>query len=372
MPSPELRILQVIAPAPIGGLESVVAALSLGLARRGHLITVSASVDPSGGPYPLLELLECEGVRVVRAGGGYRAEASALPRVAKEAGADLAHSHGYRSDVLLRVARTDRLPLVTTLHGFTGGNFKNRMYERLEVLALRRFEAVVVVSEPLRRRARLAGIAEQQVHLVPNAYAALYPPDSRSTSRMRLGLPARGTVIGWVGRLSREKGADVALEALAQLAGRDWMAVFVGDGPERTKLERQATELGIGSRVRWLGNFAGAGAVMPAFDVLLSSSRTEGTPVVLLEAAAVGVPIVATAVGGVPALLRDIGGVPAAPPEAPGALAALLASMIDVPDDAARIGIRQREGLAAPARFEAWLDRYEEIYRGAIARKDAA
>jgi glycosyltransferase involved in cell wall biosynthesis len=369
----ELRILQVTAPGPVGGLESVVAALSLGLTRRGHRVTVSAAVETAAGPHPFLDMLDAGGVRVVHARGGYRAEAAALRRLARESGADVVHSHGYRSDVLARLAgRRGRLPLVATVHGFTGGGVKNRFYERLQRLALRGFDAVVPVSAALARQLEQQGVLARRLHLVPNAYAALTPPCSRAVSREKLGLPPHGPVIGWVGRLSREKGPDVALRALASLAGREWLAVFLGDGPERLALERLASECGIASRVRWMGNFAGAGAVMAAFDILLSSSRTEGTPVVLLEAAAAGVPIVATAVGGVPELLRETGGASPAPPDDPAALAAQLAWLLDHPEEAVRLGMAERDRLATPARFEAWLDRYEDIYRGVLARKGVA
>jgi glycosyltransferase involved in cell wall biosynthesis len=81
---------------------------------------------------------------------------------------------------------------------------------------------------------------------------------------------------------------------------------------------------------------------MAAFDVLLLSSRTEGTPVVLLEAAAAGVPIVATAVGGV-------------------------AGVLDRPEQALRLAAARHDRLAAPARLEAWLDLYQAIYLGVLA-----
>src|SRR5678810_452101 len=128
------RILQVTAPGPVGGLESVVAALSVGLARRGHEMTVTAAVGNGFAPHPLLDLLSGAGVRVIRTGGGYWAEMAVLRRAARDTGAEVVHSHGYRSDVLTRVAaHAGRFPTVATVHGFTGGGMKNRAYERLQL-----------------------------------------------------------------------------------------------------------------------------------------------------------------------------------------------------------------------------------------------
>ena len=362
------RILQVTAPGPVGGLESVVAALSVGLARRGHEVTVTAAVGNGFAPHPLLDLLSGAGVRVIRTGRGYWAEMAVLRRAARDTGAEVVHSHGYRSDVLTRVAaHAGRFPTVATVHGFTGGGMKNRAYERLQLFALRGFDAVVPVSAPLAGRLQAAGIPPRRLHLVPNAYAPLFRPEDRVTARRRLGLPEEGKVIGWVGRLSREKGPDVAIRALAGVRDRNWVAVFLGDGPERPALERLAAEQGVASRIRWMGTWSGAGAVMAAFDVLLLSSRTEGTPVVLLEAAAAGVPIVATAVGGVPDLLNDAEGTSLAPPDDPAALAERLASVLDRPEEALRLASTRYDRLAAPASLEAWLDLYEAIYLGVMA-----
>src|SRR5437879_13039717 len=79
-----------------------------------------------------------------------------------------------------------------------------------------------------------------------------------------------------------------------------WSAAVVGDGVERCRLERLAATLGLGSRVAFHGKVDDAARLFPAFDMFVLSSRTEGTPIVLFEAMAAGVPVVANAVGGVP------------------------------------------------------------------------
>src|SRR5204863_178583 len=106
--------------------------------------------------------------------------------------------------------------------------------------------------------------------------------------------------VGWVGRLRPEKGADVLLAALPLLADLPLVVSVVGEGRQRPQLQQSAARLGLGDRVRWLGNVAEAGRLFAGFDVFALSSRTEGTPIVLFEAMAARTPIVASAVGGVP------------------------------------------------------------------------
>jgi glycosyltransferase involved in cell wall biosynthesis len=230
---------------------------------------------------------------------------------------------------------------------------------------LRGFGAVVAVSRALKTQLTDSGISGSRLHLVPNVYEPLHPPLAREDARARLGLSPQGTVIGWVGRLSHEKGADVAIEALARLGDRNWTAVFIGDGPERGALERAAEQRGIAGRMRWLGVLAGAGALFSAFDVFLLSSRTEGTPIVLLEAAAAGVPIVATDVGGVADLLGEAGAPGLAPCE-PAALALLLAASLEQPDESRNRAERLRAALTGPAPAITWIDRHEAIYRSLL------
>jgi glycosyltransferase involved in cell wall biosynthesis len=121
----------------------------------------------------------------------------------------------------------------------------------------------------------------------------------REAARAALGVAVDEKVALFLGRLVREKGADLAIAALPDGA----TLLIAGDGPERAALARQAR----GRRVRLLGEVRGAAkrALLAAADVLVLPSRSDGAPTVIREAHAAGLPVVATRVGGIPELIRD-------------------------------------------------------------------
>ena len=195
-----------------------------------------------------------------------------------------------------------KIPIVTTVHGFTGGGWKNRAYEAMQRFAFRRFDAVVAVSQPQADQLRDGGVSNHRLHVIPNALAPHGAPLDRAAARQALELPPEGLFAGWVGRVSREKGVDLFIDALSSIGDRVIRGVIVGDGPERASEQARAEALAP-ARFLWLGAVPDAARYFAAFDLFVLSSRTEGLPMVLLEAMAAGVPLVTTNVGGIPSLL---------------------------------------------------------------------
>lgn len=362
-------VLHLCAPASVGGLESVVASLAASQEGRGHEVSVGAVVEPEAGDHPFLARLREAGVphhplRIPHR--RYLREIRGIRALLRERRPDVVHTHGYRGDVIGgHVARREEHPVVSTVHGFTGGGIKNRVYEILQRLSLRRFQAVVAVSRPLGRELEAWGVGAERVHVVPNAWAGEPELLGREEARRRLGLPGDAWVIGWVGRLDRLKGGDVLIRALPHLDGEDVQVSLVGEGPEREALRQMARELDIRHRVRLHGLHPNAAALYRAFDVFVLSSRSEGTPISLLEALYAEVPVVATRVGGV----TDVVGPEEAllvPPEAPGALASALEEVRQQPERASERARRGHRRLEVEFGRERWLDRYDDIYRDVL------
>ena len=359
-----LRIVHILAPAPFGGLERVVESLAAGHARRGHDVSVVLVMSPGGAEHPLSAPLRAAGARALTLevpGRAYlreRREVGALLRTLRP---DVVHTHGYRPDVLdAGVARRLGVAVVSTVHGFTGGGRKDRLFQRLQTRAFRGFDGVVAVSRRITDELRAAGTP--RLHCIPNAWDGASPAAGRGEARRALGIEGGAFHLGWVGRLSPEKGPDVALRALAGLGDLPVSLSFVGDGPMREGLAAQADAWGVADRVHWHGAVPRAGALCRAFDGFVLSSRTEGTPIALLEAVAAGVPVVATAVGGVPDVVSGAEAL-LVPPERPERLADAIRALHADPRGAALRAAAARRRLAAEFAPEPWLDRYEALYR---------
>jgi glycosyltransferase involved in cell wall biosynthesis len=280
------------------------------------------------------------------------------------------HTHGYRADVLAGRAVGRRATRVATVHGFTGGDWKNRLYERLQIGSYRHYDAVIAVSRSVEVRLQGQGLGAPRLVLLPNAWSSPVPALSRQAAREALGIAPDATVVGWVGRLSAEKGCDVLLQAAALLPDSGIRFSVVGDGAERSRLEAQAVSLGLGDRVTWHGLMPAAGRLMAAFDLFALSSRTEGTPIALFEAMAAGVPVVATAVGGVPDVLgADQGWL--VPSESPAELAASIRLALSDRAEALRRTVRASEHLGRDYAADPWLDRHVQLYSRLISGKRA-
>lgn len=357
-----LRICHLTAPSAFGGAEYVIAALAAGMARRGHAITVISLLDESGSsPFERLSGTGPELVTIRVPPRRYRLELRHLGIELSRIRPLLIHTHGYHADLVgLRAARQAGVPALSTVHGYTRGDWKNRLYEWLDRRALRRFDAVVPVSEPLRQELAAASVPAAKLRVMVNACVGPVSLLGRAESRWQLGLPTDALVAGWIGRIAPEKGPDVFLDALAQAPA--WHGSLIGAGPLQDSLRSRAEALGVADRLHWHGSIPDASSRFDAFDVIVLSSRTEGTPIVLLEAMAAGIPLIATRVGGIPDAVGT-GEAYLVPPEDPLAIARCLEQIARNPEDAAQRAGAARNRLREEFSPEAWLDGYERLYR---------
>jgi glycosyltransferase involved in cell wall biosynthesis len=228
----------------------------------------------------------------------------AFARLAADAGTDILQTHGYKANVLAALVRPQiRRPWIAFMHGETWENWKVRAYFALERVAVRRADCIVAVSHQMARALEAQGIPSGRLRVIHNACLVTPRPDAPPAAWNADAPP----IVGVVGRLSHEKGVDIALSAHRLMtrgcpAARLWV---LGEGPEREPLMRLAERLGIASSVEWLGYREDPEHLYRRMAVLLIPSRSEGLPNVALEAMAHGIPVVATAVGGVPEVVSD-------------------------------------------------------------------
>jgi glycosyltransferase involved in cell wall biosynthesis len=202
-----------------------------------------------------------------------------------------------------RAARSGRFGGTLDEFQAQSGGARVRFLRATRNAALRRATRVVVPSAYLRDLAVGWGVPAERLVVVPNPAPALPTLPARDDARVALGL--NGFTLATAGRLTRQKALGDALEAVARIG--DVSLVVAGDGPERQSLERRASALGVADRVRFSGPLSRDDVLTlyRAADAALSTSAWENLPHSVVEALAVGTPVVATAVGGVPEVVHD-------------------------------------------------------------------
>ncbi len=334
-----MRVLIVsgIWPPDVGGPASHSPELAARLHERGHRVEVltTAVAAPTPEPYPVHWV-----GRRLPPGLRHAQLTLRLARLARSADVVYVNSVLTRGSLGSRLARRPVVVKLTDdpayerarrfglfdgdLDGFQRfeGGARVRALRALRDAALRRADLVVCPSAYLREHALRWGLDSTRVVVVENATPELPELPTREQARADLGVD--GPLLAFAGRLGPAKALEVALAALAELDGVTLL--LAGDGPERAALERRAAELGLGERARFLGAL-GRNEVLRLFraaDASVLSSAWENFPHTLVEALAVGTPVVATAVGGVPEIVADGENGLLVPADDPAALAAAL------------------------------------------------
>jgi glycosyltransferase involved in cell wall biosynthesis len=235
-----------------------------------------------------------------------------LKRLVKEVKPDLIQTHAVKAHFLTRLSGLPRsIPWIAFHHGYTFTTWRTELYNELDRWSLKRASQVVTVSSVSVEQLTSKGIHEEKIKVIHNAVPASYTIDPGNTSqigalRASLGIPVGQKVILSVGRLSKEKDQVSLVEAMSEMRGPyPAYLLILGDGPEQKTILERARVLGVTKRVILAGHKDEVRPFYALADVVVISSRLEGSPNVLLEALAAGVPLVATAVGGIPEMVKD-------------------------------------------------------------------
>ncbi len=229
-----------------------------------------------------------------------------LLTVLREVNADLLCCHGYKANLVgLPAARRLRMPIVSVSHGWTGESLRVRLYEAIDRRVLRRMDRVVCVSSGQAGRVLGCGVASEKCRVIRNAIRIDRVEEPKPEYRDHLAdlFPVRPRwIVGAAGRLSPEKGFEVLVDAAADVVSKNSQVGFVifGDGVLRERLRERISQRGLDRSFILAGFRSDLDSYLPHLDLFALSSFTEGLPVVVLEAFAAGVAVVATRVGGVP------------------------------------------------------------------------
>ena len=231
---------------------------------------------------------------------------------------------------------------------------------RTQRLAYRAAHAVVANSSAARDQLVREGVPADRLRLVPNGLDPVRfapAPPRRDIRRIVM-----------VANLRPEKGHDTLLAAAPRILERypDASFTFVGEGPQRGKLEMLVRALGIGERVRFLGESRDVAPILARHDLYVLPSRSEAFPNALIEAMATALPVVATDVGGIPEVVRPGINGRLVRPDDVGALADAVLALMDDPAAAAALGQAARADVERHYTIDRMVERFEQLYLAEI------
>ncbi len=390
MDGSKARLLLLSTSTGLGGTEKVLTRLALAERSRWEAVGV-CSLKPPGVQG---RVLAQEGVPVFtcnlgdrRGLLGFAATLRALPsllRIVGEFRPTVVHAFLFRAALLARLpAMLGRMPrLVVSIRRMERRSQLAHLCDRMTFESVHAFTSVSHATAW--EIARRSGIPRERIECIPNGIEVSGPPANspavgswrdqrRREARQRLEAligPLPKTLIGSAGRLEPVKGHRVLLQAAARVlphstGGRANEApgiVLVGDGSERPALESLAREPALTGRIHFLGERTDVADLLPAFDLFVLPSRSEGLSNALLEAMAEGIPAVASHAGGnteviehgFSGLLFEV--------DNPASLAGHLAKLLSNPEGALRFGLRGRERVQEDFSLEKMLQAYRNLY----------
>jgi glycosyltransferase involved in cell wall biosynthesis len=300
-----------------------------------------------------------------------------LRRRVMDSGADILHTHDYKTNVLggLAARRAEKsMPWVATVHLHTRTTRRLRIYRALDLFLLRLADRVITVSRDQRRMLLERGVDRRRLVLIPNVIDAsgfAASAGKREDTRAALGLLPEVPVAILVGRLTAQKAVDCFLTVASAVSDvrPDARFLIVGDGPERPALDAQTDALGISDNVLFLGYREDVPSLLLASDVFVLSSLAEGLPLALLEAMAVGLPVVASRVGGVPDVVRGGENGILVRPGMPLSLAEGMLELMEDPEQARRLGEAGRQHVCRSFGPSQAARRMAAVYRTGLAER---
>jgi glycosyltransferase involved in cell wall biosynthesis len=304
-----MRALHLISSAGLYGAEAMILQLLRALTEAGHETLLGVFRNEQNPHTEIAQRARKLSLNAIELPCSGRIDLSTvreIKRRARDFGADLVHSHGYKANVYSLLANVGgSRPLVSTCHNWTSQTRSIRAYAYLDRFILRRFDRIFSVSEDVMRALEQSGVSTKKISVIPNGITlsdfASAPPAAFT------GVPAGTPLIGMVGRLVEAKGFQYVLESAPEALTRfpDAYYVLVGDGPYRNHLAEQCDRLGITSHVVFAGKRDDMPCVYRSLTMLVLPSLNEGMPMTLLEAMAARIPVIASRVGGIPKMICE-------------------------------------------------------------------
>jgi glycosyltransferase involved in cell wall biosynthesis len=266
--------------------------------------------------------------------------------------------------------------LVSTLNSWYrfehGKSLKGALYTWLELLTNPGLDGYIVVSKTVCDALKKAEKKVPFIDLIYNAIGLSLEeiPGDSTWLKAKFDLPANAIVCSAVGRLVWAKGYEDLIDAIAQIASLEpaLHCLIVGDGELRSLLQAKIEQSGLSGRIMLVGYLERDSvlSVLKASDFFVMPSRQEGTPIALLEAAAIGVPILATSSGGIPELVENGKQAVLVPPGDPAALASGLLELSQNPQRRQKLAAQAQAHVAEAFSLEAQVQATQSAYQKAL------
>jgi len=374
----QVRVLQFITPAGFYGAERWVLALANNLAHERVVCDLAVPRESAEQDLSVAEHFPAEAGKVHYLSMNGRFDFSVvnqLVEVIRQRRIQIIHSHGYKSDIIgLLAAKRAGIQCVSTPHGYPSKvGLKLATFIRIGTYLLRYFDAVVPLSEELRSDMKRFGVPASKTRFIRNGVDLkeidefAHPREAVSVD----GPPCK--TIGFVGQMIPRKGLPDLVEVFDQLCLKygSLKLQLLGDGSQRPELEGQAAGLASADAIEFLGFRNDRLELMAQFDLFVMTSSLEGIPRCMMEAMALGVPVVAYDIPGVDQLVEQ--GVTGllAPHGDRAALAACCGQLLESPELARELADNARERVEERYSAARMAQEYEALFGELLSQKQS-
>ena len=367
------RILFVSTSTTVGGAEKTLYTLATLLDPKRHQVVGVVSIKPEGDYARKLKRQNIPTESLDLPGTPRPADAARLAEIITRLRPDIVHAVMFKAIQLCRLAKP-KIPFAFKLISSPRVHYRTRSVWTLLIdRALKnRDDLLIAECDPSRDfLVRRLGYAPDKVRTIHNGVDLAGWPVSktdRQKRRMELRLNSGEILIGAVGRLDKQKGFSTLIEAMSRLKKTPLRCVILGEGPERPRLESLIRKHELEKQVWLYGESPDIVTWLSAFDIGCLPSLWEGLPNSLLEAMALGLPVVASSVDGIPEVVLNGKTGILVPPASPAALAKALKELAEDPTRRAALGAAAHAAIMEKFTLRRMMDEYQDAYTSVVAR----
>lgn len=373
----KIPVMHLSASIQMGGAERVILQLANSLKNSAFNLIVTSFVQDWKSNNNFIEALKAQGIntRTITMSKKYPTgwwnpirNFFDLCHLIKAEKIQILHTHGYRSNIIgLLASILLRVPIVTTVHGWTNHTNNVKLYEYLDRFFLRFFDKIIAVSDSIKNTLLNSRISIHKIEKIYNTINCKEVNDGVSVDeiRKRFHLSPNDKLVGTIGRLSKEKGVHYLLKAGSEIIATypNVKILIIGNGPERQNLEILAKQLRISENVIFCGFQKNVTEFYHLIDIVVLPSITEGLPIVLLEALTYSKPVVATRVGGIPEVITNGKTGILVEPQNPSRLAEGIIRILRNSDETNRMVSEGRKLVEEHFNSKDWGKKIEKVYQ---------